>query len=58
MLSKLSWAVTIHRFLGHTVQKDIVDLGPTEKVAGLAYVALSRVKNLSDLKGRKVLESQ
>ena len=32
-----------------TIQKPIVDLSPTEKVTGLACVALSRVKNLSDL---------
>ena len=31
------------------LQKTIADLGPTEKVAGLAYVVLARVKNLSDL---------
>ena len=29
-----------------TIQKTIVDLGPTEKVAGLPYVTLSRVKKL------------
>ena len=32
-----------------TIKKPIVDLSPTEKVTGLAYVGLSRFKNLSDL---------
>ena len=43
---KLSWAVTIHKSQRLTIDKTIVDLGPTEKVAGLAYVALSRVRNM------------
>ena len=43
---KLSWAITIQ---GLTLSKAIVDLGPSEKVAGLAYVALSRVTSLYNL---------
>ena len=46
---KLSWAITIHKSQDLTFSKAIIDLGRTEKVAGLAYVALSRVKALSDL---------
>ena len=46
---KLSWAITIHKSQGLTLSKTIVDLGLVEKVAGLAYVALSRVKCLTDL---------
>ena len=46
---KLSWAITIHKSQGLTIDKVFVDLGATEKVAGLAYVALSRVRTLSDL---------
>ena len=38
-----------HKFQGLTVQKTIIDLGPTEKLADSAYVALSIVQNLSDL---------
>ena len=46
---KLSWAITIHKSQGLTLSKAIIDIGRTEKVAGLAYVTLSRVKALSDL---------
>ena len=46
---KLCWAITIHKSQGLTLNKAIVDLGPKEKVAGLAYVAISRVRKLSDL---------
>ena len=46
---KLSWAITIRKSQGLTIPKAIVDLGPSEKVSGLAYVALSRVKRLQDL---------
>ena len=46
---KLSWSITIHKSQGLTISQSIVDLGPSEKVAGIAYVALSRVKKLSDL---------
>ena len=46
---KLSWAITIHKSQGLTLSKAVVDLGPKEKVAGLAYVAISRVRKLSDL---------
>ena len=46
---KISWAITIHKSQGLTLSKVVVDLGPKEKVAGLAYVAISRVRKLSDL---------
>lgn len=46
---KLSWAITIHKSQGLTIDAAVVDLGPKENVAGLAYVALSRVRKLSDL---------
>ena len=41
--------ITIHKSQGLTISKAIVDLGPTEKIAGLAYVSLSRVQKLTDL---------
>ena len=34
---------------GSPFKKSWVDLGPSENIAGLAYVALSRVRKLSDL---------
>ena len=46
---KLAWSITIHKSQGLTLKKSWVDLGPSEKVAGLAYVALSRVRKLTDL---------
>ena len=46
---KLAWSITIHKSQGLTLSKAWIDLGTTEKVAGLAYVALSRVRKLDDL---------
>lgn len=46
---RLAWAITIHRCQGLTLPKAWIDLGASEKVAGLTYVALSRVKKLADL---------
>ena len=46
---KLAWSITIHKSQGLTLKKSWVGLGPSENVAGLAYVALSRVRKLSDL---------
>lgn len=46
---KLCWGITTHKFKGLTLSNAVIDLRPTEKVAGLAYVALSRVSKMSDL---------
>lgn len=46
---KLSWSITIHKSQGLTLDKAIIDLGKSERVAGLACVAISRVLRLSDL---------
>ena len=46
---KLTWSITIHKSQGLTLSKAWIDIGPSEKVAGLAYVALSRVRALNDL---------
>jgi ATP-dependent exoDNAse (exonuclease V) alpha subunit len=45
----LSWARTIHKSQGMTLDSAVVDLGASENAAGLTFVALSRVKTLSDL---------
>ena len=41
--------MTIHKSQGLTLQKATVDLGKQESVPELAYVALSRVRQLQDL---------
>ena len=46
---KLVWSITIHKSQGLTINKAIVDIGTKEAVAGLAYVAISRVRSLDDL---------
>ena len=44
---KLAWAITIHKSQGLILEKAWIDIGPTEKVAGITYVALTRVRALS-----------
>ena len=46
---RLAWSITIHKAQGPTLNDVWVDLGPTEKVAGLTYVALTRVRKISNL---------
>ena len=43
---KLSWAVTIHKSQGITLEKAWINIGPPEQTAGMTYVAISRVKTL------------
>ncbi|HEY0652265.1 MAG TPA: AAA family ATPase, partial [Chryseosolibacter sp.] len=44
----LSWASTIHKAQGKTLDSAVIDLGASEKCQGLALVALSRVRRLND----------
>lgn len=45
---RLTYATTIHKSQGSTLDRGVVDLGPSEKSLGLSFVALSRFKNIND----------
>ena len=45
---RLAYALTIHKSQGQTLDKVVIDLGKNERSLGLAFVALSRVKNFKD----------
>ena len=46
---RLSWAVTIHKSQGLTLDKVVIDVGKKEFSSGLTFVACSRVHRLTDL---------
>lgn len=46
---KLAWSITIHKAQGLTLKNVWVDLGPSEKAAGMTYVALSRASKITDI---------
>lgn len=45
----LSWAITIHKSQGKTLDKAVIDLGPNVFADSQAYVALSRVKTIQNV---------
>ena len=45
----LAWAVTVHKSQGLTLPKAVIDLENSEFAAGLSFVAISRVRALTDL---------
>ena len=44
---RLAWALTIHKSQGLTLPKAWIDIGKSERTAGISYVAISRVKPLA-----------
>ena len=44
---RLAWALTIHKSQGLTLSKAWIDIGKSERTAGVSYVAISRVKTLA-----------
>ena len=45
----LSWAITIHKSQGATLERCIIDIGERVFEAGQSYVALSRIKSLQGM---------
>lgn len=45
----LSWAITIHKSQGATLERCIIDIGDGVFEAGQSYVALSRIKSLEGM---------
>lgn len=45
----LSWAITIHKSQGATLERCIIDIGERVFEAGQSYVALSRIKSLEGM---------
>jgi ATP-dependent DNA helicase PIF1 len=46
----LSWAITIHKSQGMSMDRVTIDLGDTEFAAGMTFVALSRAKRFDGLR--------
>ncbi|CAB4011401.1 ATP-dependent DNA helicase PIF1 [Paramuricea clavata] len=44
---RLAWALTIHKSQGLTLPKAWIDIGKSERTAGVSYVGISRVKSLA-----------
>ena len=44
---RLAWALTIHKSQGLTLPRAWIDIGKSERTAGVSYVAISRVKTIS-----------
>ena len=45
----LSWAITIHKSQGMTLDKAVVDIGRKEMSNGITFVAVSRVRRMEDI---------
>ena len=44
---RLSYAMTIHKSQGQTLDKAVIDIGDKERTVGLTFVALSRLRQLN-----------
>ena len=44
---RLGWALTIHKCQGLTLSKPWIEIGKSERTAGVSYVAISQVKSLA-----------
>jgi ATP-dependent DNA helicase PIF1 len=44
---RLAWAITIHKSQGLTLPKAWIDIGKSERTAGVSYVGISRVRSLA-----------
>ena len=44
---KIAWVITIHKNRGLTLSKAWIDIGKSEKTAGVSYTAISPIKMLS-----------
>ena len=44
---RLAWALPIHKSQGLTLPKVWIDIGKSERIAGVSYVAISRVRSLA-----------
>ena len=45
----VAFAITIHKAQGLTLNKAVIEIGKNERILGLAYVAISRVKSIDEL---------
>ena len=46
---RLAYAMTIHKSQGETLERTVVDIGKRELASGLSFVALSRVRHITQL---------
>ena len=46
---RLSWAMTVHKSQGLTLEQAVIDIGKKDIGIGMTYVALSRLKGIQGL---------
>jgi ATP-dependent DNA helicase PIF1 len=45
----LAWGISIHKSQGLTLERAVIDLGPSDFAVGLSYVAISWVKSIKGI---------